>query len=173
MKYTIRFTIAFILLAYLSTRSTAQTKLLSDTNEIKDYIEESSIDQYLVIAGTSKDFHALELFAKDLSKKSGVVYDDLGRIYKDSCLVWPDSISDELYRGCYVFRRWETNAITLELNIQGVCYHPYDDKEKPALIIVAGMFSNKKEANERLALIKKYVPTAYLLKKEVYMGCMH
>ena len=136
-------------------------------------IEEQTITEYMVIAGSGKDFPSLEATAKELSKKTGIPYDDLGRIYKDSLLVWPDSIDDELYRGVYVFRRWANDPITIEMNIIGVCYNPSPDKPAPLLMIVAGLYGTKKEANERLAMIKKYIPTAYIKKKEVYMGCMH
>jgi hypothetical protein len=134
---------------------------------------EANVTEYLIIAGTSKDFSALETSAKDLSNKTGIKYDDLGRIYKDSCILYPDSIQDELYRGTYVFRRMESEPISIEMNINGILFTPSETKERPKMIIVAGMFANKNDAKIRLSRVQKYIPTAYILRKEVYMGCMH
>jgi hypothetical protein len=173
MKTRIFFLI-FLALTFGTIRSLAQTEedlLLEE--EMTAYLEDQTVTQYMIVAGASGDFHALEYFAKQLGQKTGVVYDDMGRIYKDSCLVWPETSDDELYRNTYVFRRWEENAISVELNIEGVCFVPAETDERPVMFICAGMFGSKQEAEARLALIKKYVPTAYLKKKEVYMGCMH
>jgi hypothetical protein len=41
------------------------------------------------------------------------------------------------------------------------------------MIVVAGIFTDKKEAEERLKEIQKYRPTAYLRKTPIYMGCVH
>jgi hypothetical protein len=168
------FFLIFFALTFTTIRALAQTEEdISLDEEMSNNLDESTVTEYLVVAGTSGDFHALEFFARQLGEKTGIVYDDMGRVYRDNCLVWPESSDDELYRNSYVFRRWEENAISIELNIEGVCFFPSESDERPRMFICAGMFGDKKEAEARLALIKKYVPTAYLKKKEVYMGCMH
>jgi hypothetical protein len=173
MRKTPIFLLIFLALTFATVRSLAQTGEEFLEEEMTAFVKEQSVTEYLVIAGASADFNAMEYFAKDLGRKTGIVYDDMGRVYKNNCIVWPETDPDELYRNTYVFRRWEENAISIELNIEGVCFDPTETDERPVMFICAGMFGNKAEADARLALIKKYVPTAYVKKKEVYMGCMH
>jgi hypothetical protein len=168
-----RILLIFLALSFATIRSVAQNEEVFLDEEITGSINEQNATEYLIIAGTSSDYYSLLTFAKDLSLKTGIVYDDMGRVYRDSCIVNPEESDDELYRGTYVFRRWEFGSISIELNVEGIVFSPSGTSERPKMIIVAGMGENKKEAMEKLALIRKYVPTAYLKKKEVYMGCIH
>ena len=153
----------------------AQTGNETDIKTVsnRDSYEEQTVAYYMIIAGSSMDHNLLLSTAKDLSKKTGIKYDDVGRIYKDSCMIFPDTISDELYRGDYVFRRWLEEPISIEMNIEGIFFDPTWDRPRPMLMIVAGMFGDKKTAEQHLKIIRKQIPTAYLKKKMVYMGCIH
>ncbi|HEY6159687.1 MAG TPA: hypothetical protein VI112_00650 [Bacteroidia bacterium] len=152
----------------LSITLNAQIKMTSTPQR-----DEITGTDYLIVAGTSTDFNALRNSALALGQKLNIPYTDLERVYHDSCITLSDTSSDELYRGSYIFRRFTFNEISIELNVDGIYFNPSESKEKPMMMIVAGMFPDKKEAYERLALVKKYIPGAYLKKKEVYMGCIH
>ena len=111
--------------------------------------------KYIVIAGASSDFNALDNLSKSISTKTGIEYSN-----------------DLIYAGSYYPRREDTSRISIEMmwyvskgNMQNV--------DTTKMVIVTGIFDFKKSALNQLQKVQEIVPTAYIKKMKLYMGCMH
>jgi hypothetical protein len=140
-------------------------------NEVDRWIKESTVPTFIVLAGTSTNFEALDHSAKAISKKTGITYQN-GLIHDlKRGMIVPDTSSDEIYAGAYYPRRYSSNEISIEM-----LWYYMDSQNQDTLkemIILAGIFQTKEEAEKQLSLVKSVVPTAYVKKKMMYMGCMH
>ena len=101
-----------------------------------------------------------------------------GRVYdKKRGLIYPDDFDDEVFRGGYVARRFDTTILD------------GSDKETPYLsveksdaykgftpgyyIVVAGIRDNRADAVKQAEKFRKWAPTAYAKKTKIYIGCLH
>jgi len=134
-------------------------------------------DYYLVIVNSSRSYKALHEDMFRISNGFHISIDTLGRYYntETNAIVVPDDDEDEIYRGEYYPRRFES----LSLSIENADY--YDDTKQikeprqfPAqMILVAGMYVQKESADSlRNALVKTY-PRTFVQKSKIYTGCMH
>jgi hypothetical protein len=177
--------VSFLLLATLavSTIQGQQKKSLSRADssriEMEKTIRDATSDHYVVIAGGATDYIILKQDVQKLSEQSNIPYEDEGLIYdKMKGLIWPPDSSGhgDVYAGSYFMRRMGTdengvNFLSLEMRDW---YFNVPEKEKSLkLILVAGIFTNKPDAEERLKEVRKYRPAAYLRKIPIYMGCVH
>lgn len=95
-----------------------------------------------------------------------MVYDkELGMI------VPKDTVKYDFDAGQSVPRRYEESLISIEMMHFYSKYDPNEDRTK--MIIITGIFPNKEDAQKQLKLIQKAVPTAYIKKTMMYMGCTH
>ena len=127
---------------------------------------------YIVIAGTSSDYNYLEDKSKNISKNTNISFDNGGMEFDQKRgMIVPDTSSDELYAGGYYPRRFPEERISIEM----LWYYKDGQNEETSkdMIIITGIFGNKKDAEKQLDRIKELVPTAYIKKKQMYMGCMH
>lgn len=138
---------------------------------------EEYADYYLVVVNSSRSYKALHEDMFRISNRFHISIDTLGRYYntETNAIVVPDDDEDEIYRGSYYPRRFES----LSLSIENADY--YDDtkefkepKQFPAqMILVAGMYAQKERADSlRNALVKAY-PRTFVQKSSIYIGCMH
>lgn len=127
---------------------------------------------YVIIAGESEDYKTLDALAKKLGEQTGIKYDNEGLIWSaEKQLHWPDDSGDEIYAGSYYMRRFDEKRISLEMRDWYFDVKPVEYSKK--MIIVAGIYSNKKGARKQLAMIKKYAPSAYIRTTKIYIGCIH
>jgi hypothetical protein len=159
------FLLSFIL---ITTSSFSQKK---DTTSIDTSIQDAMQDCYIVIAGASTDFNALDNLAKQLSKKSGIKYQSDLVYDSKRGMILPDTSSDEIYAGEYLLRRYDDDRISIEMMSYYTNEHNEIDRLK--MIIITGIFLNKTDAAKQLKLIQQTVSTAYIKKIKLYMGCMH
>ncbi len=126
---------------------------------------------YVVFAGASTDFNALDATAKKISASTGIPY--LNTLVFDPLrgMIEPDSSTDEIYAGSYYPRRFAEERISIEMAdyYAGGIY----PEASLRMEIVTGIYGSKKEAARNLAKVKKLVPDAYMKKVELYQGCMH
>ncbi len=144
-------------------------------------IRQATSDHFVVIAGESSDYILIRQSVQELSKKTGIFYNDDNLIYdRKKGLIWPPDTSGDadIYAGSYFMRRYGTdlggvNFLSLEMR-DWYFNVPYEQRSL-RMIVVAGIYpdTDKKGAEERLKEIKKYCPTAYLRKTAIYMGCIH
>ena len=161
-----------LLLFVFSINSFSQSKDTAKT-EMQKHIDESTFPRYIIIAGASSDFKALDYSAKDISKKTGIVYSNNEMVYdKELGMIVPkDTVKYDIDAGQDMPRRYEENLISIEMMHHYSKYDPKEDRSK--MIIITGIFPNKEDAQKQLKLIQKAVPTAYIKKIMLYMGCTH
>ena len=127
---------------------------------------------YVIIAGESESYEQLDTQAAQLSKLTGIRYDNGGLIWSaDKQLHLPENSDDEIYAGSYYMRRYDEDRISLEMRDWYFDVSP--DKYSKKMIIVAGIFGDKKNANAQLKKIKKHFPASYIRTTRIYMGCIH
>lgn len=125
---------------------------------------------FILIADTSKDYYFLDKELFMLNKKLNLKIDTMERLYnkKKDLISLPINHEDEIYAGEYYPRRHPSEDLSLEyLN-----YFDTTAREK-TIALVAGIYGTKEEGDKATALIKTQLPTAYLLKAKVFIGCMH
>jgi hypothetical protein len=129
------------------------------------------VTHYVVLAGQSSNFVALDATAKKLSEAAGIPYQNALVFDSIRGMIEPDDSDDEAFAGYYYPRRFAEARISIEMAdyyIDGVYPEP-----SLRMAIVTGIFSGKTEAHEQLEQVKKIVPDAYIKKVGLYQGCMH
>jgi hypothetical protein len=128
--------------------------------------------KYFVIAGTSTDFHALDSTAKQLSRSTGVPYEN--HLVYDAArgMIVPDTSSDEIWAGSYYPRRTDEERISIEM-LSYYATKQLSAADSAKMIIMAGMYGDRQAAGARLKQVKKFIPGAYLAKSKLFQGCMH
>lgn len=128
----------------------------------------------LVIVGSHATYRAAVAAAKAFGAASGIAYESQGMIYDAKRgLILPDDDDDEIYAGHYVRRRYDTcgsrgnPCVTVERS------DAYEGFRPRLYIVVAGVVGRGAEADERLKLARKFVPSAYIKQTTLYMGCIH
>lgn len=129
---------------------------------------------YVVCAGASTDYHQLDSIATQISAKTGIIYrNDLVYDSRKGMIV-PDTSNDEIYRGVYYPRRYAEERISIEM--EGY-YKTGDlgdvDSLNKKMIIVTGIFADKKDGDKNLSSVRKVVPSANMKQLKLYQGCMH
>ena len=143
-----------LLLLFISALTTAQT-----------------VKSYVVIADTSSNYFELEEKMEVLSKTLKQKIDLRERIYnkEENLICLPLDNDDVLYVGSYYPRRFESNNT---ISIEYLNYYDNISTEK-LMAIVTLITDDKKEAKEKLIELKKLSKPAFLIKTEIYIGCMH
>lgn len=132
--------------------------------------QEDYADFYISVADTAVNYKSLKNKMIDLQTELNIKIDTMGRGYnaeKDLiCLAEDDE--DELYAGQYFPRRFPSESLSIEyLNF----YTPTTTEKTLALI--TGIFESKDEAKKHLDKVLPTNNNAYLIKSNIYIGCMH
>lgn len=138
-------------------------------NEVPE--EELWEECYLVVADTGTDYYALRGILEEVKNLTGQGIDTFGRYYnaeKDSLILHEDD-EDQMWAGAYFPRREMTPAGSIEY----LDAYRHRDTSTRMLAAVAGLFADKKGADSMLALVRGQYQRAWVMKTEVYMGCMH
>lgn len=127
----------------------------------------------LLIVGSHGSYRDALAAAKAFGTTSGIAYDSRGMIYDAKRgLILPDDSDDDVLAGQYVRRRYDTcgrgstPCVTVERS------EAYEGFRPGLYIVVAGVGSGA-EADERLKLARKIVPSAYIKQTTLYLGCIH
>lgn len=162
-------------------KKTSTTTIAKDTNsmvaEVTDTLEAISYaDYYLVITNSSKNYKALHNDMLAIHKQFAINIDTLGRYYDTQLnqIILPKDDEDEIYAGSYYPRRYED----LSLSIEYASYYKEPIEINPEhyptqMVLVAGMFANKKSADSLQMVLKNRYPKTTVQKSKVYIGCMH
>jgi hypothetical protein len=95
----------------------------------------------------------------------------LGRIYDSKKgIIVPMDDEDEMYRGEYYPRRMADTFVSIEMRNAFVDSTTENDNR---MLLVAGIFEEKAQADSVLTLAKANYPSAKVVTTELYMGCMH
>jgi len=141
------------------------TLLLSQNDLNEDYM-----DIYVVVADTSQVYQDLKIKMIDLRENLNIEIDTMGRGYdlKKDLICLPENDEDEIYAGDYFPRRYPTETLSIE-------YLDFYDREngEKSIGIIVGMFEKKDKAENSLRKLKEFRKGAYIIKANIYMGCMH
>ncbi|MCW3121043.1 MAG: hypothetical protein JWQ38_535 [Flavipsychrobacter sp.] len=125
---------------------------------------------WFTIADTSNSYALLAAKMYALQKTLGWPIDTMGRYYnpKKDLIAVPDNDEDEMYRGEYYPRRYPSQNLSLEYY---QTYMPNSTEKNIAL--VAGIYETQQSADSLLLLLKPAALHAFVVKANVFEGCMH
>ncbi|MCW3070710.1 MAG: hypothetical protein JWO44_600 [Bacteroidetes bacterium] len=125
----------------------------------------------IVIAARSHSFSELDKLAKEISKKTGIPYDNKERIYdkKEGIILPDDPAKYGIDAGQSFPRRFDEQRISIEMA------HFYDEGGRDEMILVTGIFSTQDQvaAEAQQKLIYDIVPKNEIVITQLYMGCTH
>jgi hypothetical protein len=152
-------------------------KLTDLKDDPVDTVSEPEIDMnnemamyFVVIADTSYNYYDLRSDLVHSAKKLKLEIDSLDRFYnsKTRKIQLPDDSEDEIYAGEYYPRRFNSESLSIEYANQ------YLENLNDSLMAgIMGIYVEQSEAEKRLQLIRKYNPKAFVVKSELFQGCMH
>lgn len=133
-------------------------------------LNENYMDIYVVVADTSQVYQDLKIKMIDLREKLNIEIDTMGRGYdlKKDLICLPENDQDEMYAGDYFPRRFPSKTISIEY----LSLYNRESGEKSIGIIV-GIFDNKNKAENSLKKLKDFTNGAYIIKANIYRGCLH
>src|SRR6185503_1046497 len=140
--------IALIFLCDSIVFSQSNTKIDTPKNEHYEWV-------YIVFAGTSLNFHALDNVCHKIANVTSEKYSNELMYDKQRGMIVPDSSDDELYAGNYSPRRCPEESISIEM----LWYYSQNpsllsDSDK-RMTIITGIFENKSDAQENLKKIRQ------------------
>jgi len=167
--------------------NTSDTLSHSDTqsNSMENYPSNDAQDEtqilYVVIADTSLDYYYLHDKMFELSKKLNMPIDTMGRYYNTSknMIVLPDNDEDEVYAGNYFPRRFPamdtsnlSKSVPEYLSLEYLNVYKNSPNEK-MISLVSGIYEDSLRADGALGIIKSEAPLAFVIKTNMYIGCIH
>ncbi len=142
--------------------------LVTDTTNKS--VSEEMATYFVLVADTSMDYYLLQRKLFKLNKLLKLPIDTMGRYYNTTkkLIALPDTSSDEIYAGQYYPRRYPSDNLSLE-------YLNYYQNKGPetTLALVTGIYGNTQEAESALTPLKKIEKNAFIVKANIYIGCMH
>jgi hypothetical protein len=178
--------ICFIALSCNNSSTVQNTSESSSVDSVKltdlkddpyDTISEPEIDMnnematyFVVIADTSYNYFNLRSVLIQTARKLKLEIDTMDRFYNSITrkIQLPDDSEDEIYAGEYFPRRYNSESLSIEYANQ------YLDNLNDSLMAgIMGIYVELSDAEKRLQQIRKYNPKAFVVKSELFQGCMH
>ena len=124
--------------------------------------------RYILILKSTTDYNEALSFANESSKKLGLELkiEDI-EYSKEKGICFSKDIDDELYKGEYAPRRYCGDYVSLENS------SAYEGFTEGYIIVIAGVYQNKDDAELSLSGVKESYPDAYAKKTNLWMGCIH
>ena len=154
-----------LFLAFLSTSAFMACFVFAE-QEITDDMFYSA--RYILILKSTTDYNVALRFANESSKKLGLELkiEDI-EYSKEKGICFSKDIDDELYKGEYAPRRYCGDYISLENS------SAYEGFVEGYIVVIAGIYQNKDDAELALRDVKESYPDAYVKKTNLWMGCIH
>ncbi|ALI99411.1 hypothetical protein [Rufibacter tibetensis] len=147
----------------------SQVEPKSKLVEVGDEYEEYAT-YYVTIADTGRAYYPLREKMLALSKALPLPIDTMGRYYdaKKALIVLPEDNEDEMFAGDYFPRRNPDAHLSLEyLDL-------YQKKAgEKTIALVSGIYEKKASADSALRILKNSASNAFMVKTEMYIGCIH
>jgi hypothetical protein len=124
-------------------------------------------DRYILILKSTKDYNEALNFARNAARKLKLEFDNDNRRYSKKKGIYFEGIPDDDYNGGYYPRRYSDEFISLE-NSDG-----YKGFKKGYILVVGGIYNDRRASNEALGRVKAVYPDAYVKKTKMWMGCIH
>ena len=141
-----------------------------DTVKTEEELEEETATFHIVVADTGFNYYTLRNEMLQLHQALNIPVDTMGRTYNPSkdLIALPENDQDELFAGDYYPRRFPSNSLSLEY--LGL----YQDKVgEKTIALVAGIFESPNSADTLLAAIRRINSKAFVVKADIYTGCIH
>lgn len=156
--------------AKIATMTSLQTNVSTDNRVTEDTTDYNNVTYFVVVADTSQDYSMLHEKMVDLNSKLKIPIDTMGRFYNKTknLITLPDNAEDEIYAGDYFPRRFRSDNLSLEyLN-----FYQRQAGEK-TIALVTGIYETEKSADTALAVLHKTEKKVFIIKADIYVGCMH
>ena len=140
------------------------------TDTLAEDEEMAMTTYFVVIADTGQEYYTLHQEMTDLNRQLQLPIDTMRRSYDPAknLIALPEDDEDEMYAGDYFPRRYPSENLSLEyLNVYK------DAAGENTIALVTGIYETSKSADSARALLQKTIPGAFVLKADVYIGCMH
>nr|WP_288837038.1 hypothetical protein [uncultured Flavobacterium sp.] len=144
--------------------------VLDSVKDGSDLASDEYASYHIVIVDTAKSYNDLLLKMTDLSLRIQVPIDSMGRFFDPvaNLIKLPDNDEDEIYAGDYFPRRVPSETLSIEyLNL-----YKSESGEK-TMALVAGVYEDEKRADSAFNSIIKIERTAFKIKSDIYIGCLH
>ncbi|QIX60026.1 hypothetical protein HER32_01995 [Hymenobacter sp. BT18] len=125
--------------------------------------------RYVVVADTSLHYYPLRASMTAIQKATRLPIDTLGRIYdaRKNLIKVPEDDEDEMYAGEYYPRRDPSASLSIEYTTL------YRSASAKSMALVTGIYEDPARADSALVALHSVVPKAFLIKTQLYIGCMH
>lgn len=137
-----------------------------------DYWHKDNFDTaYVIITDTSENYHQLRKKLFVITDALKLKVDTLGRYFdkEKNMIILPDDADDEMYAGDYLPRRFGDDFSSIEY----YSLYANDDRSSELMCVVTGIYYDETKANSALAKVKSVVDDAFILKTQMYMGCLY
>ena len=123
------------------------------------------LQKHIVVLSLMENYDDAVVFALAASAKLGIRFDHENKWYSEIKKIrYSEKIKDRLYKGSYHPRRYDGEYISLENS------DFYKDFPRGYIVVVAGIYADKKDAQEALARIRRSYRRAYIQKTALWMG---
>jgi hypothetical protein len=133
-------------------------------------VADETMTAWVLVADTGRNYFSLRSRMLQLREELQLKIDTMGRGWnqKKKLIALPEDSDDEIYAGEYFPRRVPTPTLSLEYLY---CYKP--NAAPKTMALVAGIYESKSSADSALRRLQAKQASAYSIRSEIYMGCMH
>jgi hypothetical protein len=106
----------------------------------------------------------------DIAALNKLVVDTMGRYYnmEKNLICLPDDSEDEIYAGSYFPRRFPSTHLSIEY----LTVYKNNALEK-TLALIGGIYETMGQAQSMAAKLKKNSPKVFVVRANIFIGCMH
>lgn len=165
------FTIGFLLSCGIVREDSIDVEKANNDGKNEAVLEYSDYaTYYLVVVDTGLVYSELQRRMYEIGNSLNLTVDTLNRSYDVTrdLIALPADDADEMYAGDYFPRRFPDEFLSIEY----MNFYQQSTREKN-MALISGIYEDQKIADSALVIIQKKVKTAYTLKTEMYIGCMH
>ncbi|MBL7883628.1 MAG: hypothetical protein JNL69_06140 [Bacteroidia bacterium] len=150
----------------------------------ENYISESEYElNYVVSVANGYNYDSLRQIAIQASDFLKFNFDTLSRYYntEKKKIILHENDIDDMWAGEYYLRRSGENIVSIEMQTAYIDTLTIKDKiaterfysDTLKMFVFATMYTNKKQADSLLKILKPKYKQASIIPTEIYMGCMH
>lgn len=173
MKRRWLFGVSFLVAAVASAQHQSKQAEINREDGATAYIARYTSDKWLLILDAERDFYSARREAERLSKLSGLEFWMGGTVHdKRRGLITPDDANDS-YAGEYVLRRYDSHPDKPKGYISIEKSDAYPGLRDGYYVVVGAICNSSREANAKLRRFQRFVPSAYVARTQIFMGCIH
>jgi len=125
---------------------------------------------FVVIVDTGANYQLLHKKMFDVNSALNIPIDTMGRFYNPTkkLIALPDDDEDEIYAGDYFPRRYPSENLSLEY----LSFYKERAGEK-TIALVSGIYESERSADSALTVLKKAEKGVFMIKADIFIGCIH